>query len=238
MTERLGISPRAHAPNSRSSTPLSDLSTLDRAALPSDTIALARFLIGAYLVREPRAEYEANSPCQERVVVRIIETEAYLVGDPGSHAFRGQTPRNAAMFLERGHAYVYFIYGNHYCLNVVSEGVGIGAAVLIRAAEPVRGAQTLRLRSGPAVVQRDLVRGPGRLARALAIDRKFDGADLCARGALWLATRRYNGVGEHAPEPEIGTSVRIGLTKNAEAELRFFERGNPLVSGPKRLAAN
>jgi DNA-3-methyladenine glycosylase len=234
MTERLETLPRAPAPNSRSSTPRSVFAACDRAELPSDTIALARFLIGAYLVREPHTEAED----ERRVVVRIIETEAYLVGDAGSHAFRGRTPRNAAMYLTHGHAYVYFIYGNHYCLNVVSEAAGVGAAVLIRAAEPVVGIEMLRRRSGSRVDERDLVRGPGRLARALAIDRKFDGADLCARGALWLATRRYNGVGEHAPEPEIGTSVRIGLTKNAEAELRFFERGNPLVSGPKRLAAN
>jgi DNA-3-methyladenine glycosylase len=136
------------------------------------------------------------------------------------------------MYLERGHAYVYFIYGNHYCLNVASEGVGIGAAVLIRAAEPVLGMQTLRERSGAAVAERDLVRGPGRLARALAVDRTFDGADLCSPGSLWLAGRPC------VNQPEIGTSVRIGLTKNAEAELRCFERGNPLVSGPKRLAAN
>jgi DNA-3-methyladenine glycosylase len=177
---------------------------------------------------------------EERVAVRIIETEAYLVGDSGSHAFRGRTARNAAMYLERGHAYVYFIYGNHYCLNVVSEGAGIGAAVLVRAAEPVLGIRTLQARSGARVAERDLVRGPGRLARALAVDRNFDGADLCAPGALWLATRPRDGGSEHerASRPEIGTSVRIGLTKNAEAELRFFERGNPLVSGPKRLAAN
>ncbi len=136
------------------------------------------------------------------------------------------------MYLERGHAYVYFIYGNHHCLNVVSEGVGIGAAVLLRAAEPVLGMQTLRRRSGPGVAERDLVRGPGRLARALAVGRAFDGTDLCAPGALWLASR----IG--TDECAIDVSVRIGLTKNAEAELRFFERGNPLVSGPKRLAAN
>jgi len=220
MTERLGISPRAPAPNSRSSTPPNDLAHCTRADLPSDTIALARFLIGAYLVREPH------------IVVRIIETEAYLVDDAGSHAFRGQTARNAAMFLEGGHAYVYFIYGNHYCLNVVSEPGGVGAAVLIRAAEPVCGLTTIRARSGPNVAERDLLRGPGRLARALDVGREFDRADLCTPGRLWLATR------PGAPAPAIGTSVRIGLTKNAEAELRFFERGNPLVSGPKRLAAN
>jgi DNA-3-methyladenine glycosylase len=231
MTERHGISPRALAPNSRSSTQRSDFAPCDRAELPSGTIALARFLIGAYLVREPRVDVEDEED-EERVVVRIIETEAYLVGDAASHAFRGRTARNAAMYLERGHAYVYFIYGNHYCLNVASEGVGVGAAVLIRAAEPVLGLQTLRRRSGSGIAERDLVRGPGRLARALAVGRAFDGADLCAPGPLWLATRSV----ERAPE--LGASVRIGLTKNAAAELRYFERGNPLVSGPKRLAAN
>jgi DNA-3-methyladenine glycosylase len=128
---------------------------------------------------------------------------------------------------------VYFIYGNHYCLNVASEGAGVGAAVLIRAAEIVLGASTIRLRSGVAVAERDLVRGPGRLARALAVGREFDRADLCVAGPLRLAPRAAG-----AAEPVIGTSVRIGLSKNADAELRFYERGNPLVSGPKRLAAN
>ena len=227
MTEPLETLPHARVRNSRSNKPLSTFIRVRRAALPRDTIALAQFLIGSYLIREARSLNE------RRVVVRIIETEAYLVDDEGSHAFRGRTARNAAMFGRRGHAYVYFIYGNHYCLNVVGEQIGIGTAVLIRAAEPIEGAETIRERSGAAVAERDLVRGPGRLARALAIDRAFDGSDLCAAGPLWLATRD-----EAASKPEIGSSVRIGLTKNAGAQLRFFERGNPLVSGPKRLMAN
>jgi DNA-3-methyladenine glycosylase len=183
-------------------------------------------LLGAVLVREPAEAHE------RRVAATIIETEAYLPGDAGSHAFRGRTARNAAMFGERGHAYVYFIYGNHYCLNVVSESAGIGAGVLLRAAAPLEGEATMRARSGERVAARDLLRGPGRLARAFGVDRQFDGADLCGGSPLWLARDRS----ASCVDP-IGTSVRIGLTKNAAAPLRFFAIGHTLLSGPKRLAA-
>ena len=160
--------------------------------------------------------------------MRIIETEAYVPGDAASHAFRGETARNHSMFLRRGHAYVYLIYGTSYCLNVSSESAGVGAAVLIRAAEPVRGREVMEARrngAGPEL----LCRGPGRLARALGIDRRYDGLDLCAPGPLWLARGRTPGT--------VGTSVRIGLTKEASRVLRFFEAGNPSLSGPRRLNA-
>lgn len=211
-------------PRSYSTTPLD---AIPREALPRDTIALARFLIGTSLVRDG----DCDRDDEETVVARIVETEAYLPGDAASHAFRGRTARNGAMFLERGHAYVYFIYGNYFCLNVSSETEGVGAAVLLRAAAPIAGVKTIRARSGDRPAERDLLRGPGRLARALAIDRRFDGIDLCAPGPLRIVR------GDAVP-PRIGCSVRIGLTKNADAPLRFYEGGHPLVSGPKRLAAN
>lgn len=129
------------------------------------------------------------------------------------------------MFLERGFAYVYLIYGSSYCLNVSSESPGTGAAVLLRAAEPLSGRdEIVRLRGGDR--GRDLLRGPGRLCAGLGIDRALDGVDLCrGEGPLWLA--------RGAAPAEIGTSPRIGLTRAPEPSWRFYERANPLVSGRK-----
>jgi DNA-3-methyladenine glycosylase len=190
---------------------------LPRAELPVDTAALARYLIGKLLVRE----------LPEGVVSgRIVETEAYIVGDAAGHAYRGKTARNRSVFLERGHAYVYLAYGISYMLNVSSEAAGIGAGVLIRALEPVDGVAIMRVHRRVENL-RDLARGPGRLAQALRIDRSLDGLDLCQRGTLWLA---------HGDAPgEIGESVRIGITKDAERVLRFYARGSPYVSGLKWL---
>ena len=194
------------------------MSRLGRAELPADTVALARYLIGTALVHDTAAG---------RLAGRIIETEAYLVGDAASHAFRGATRRNRSMFLDRGFAYVYIAYGSWPVLNVVSEGPGIGAAVLIRALEPTEGVEEMRLRRGGARLQ-DLARGPGRLAAALGVTMEHDGYDLCGPGLLWLA---------HASsEPkDIAVTTRIGITKDPELPLRFFEQGNRLVSGPRRL---
>ena len=117
---------------------------------------------------------------------RIVETEAYVIGDAAGHAYRGMTPRNRALFLERGHAYVYLAYGVSFMLNVSSEAPGTGAGVLIRALEPVEGVAIMRQNRGVERL-RDLTRGPGRLAQALRIDRSLDGLDLCEEGPLWLA---------------------------------------------------
>lgn len=181
-------------------------------------MGLAVFLVGKYVVREGR------SP---RRVGRIVETEAYPVGDAAAHAFRGRTRRNGSLFLRRGHAYVYFAYGSSMMLNVSSETAGIGAGVLIRALEPVAGIAVMQRARGVDRL-RDLTRGPGRLAQAMAIDLRLDGIDLCAAGPLWLATAGH--------EPgDVGRSIRIGITRNVEGVLRFFERGNPHVSGTRRL---
>jgi len=193
---------------------------LHRAELPIDTAKLARFLIGKTLVHE--------SP-QGRLSGRIVETEAYVVGDAAAHSFRGETPRNRSLFLERGHAYVYFIYGNWYSINVSGETAGVGAGVLLRALEPLEGIPFMRDRR-PEASDHELCRGPGCLATALQIDRRLDGLDLCASGPIWLGTA----VQKTGPVA-IGTSVRIGITKEAHRLLRFYERGNPCVSGPKRL---
>jgi DNA-3-methyladenine glycosylase len=191
---------------------------LHRAELPVDTFEIAWFLIGKTLVHE-------NS--RRRTSGRIVETEAYPVGDAAGHAFRGLTPGNRSLFLERGFAYVYFTYGSAFMMNVTSEKPGVGAGVLIRALEPLEGIELMQRRRRTTKLL-DLTRGPGRLAVAMAIDRRLDGVDLCIPGALWLGTavRRVGAIGE---------SVRIGLTREIDRVLRFYERGNPFVSGAKRL---
>jgi DNA-3-methyladenine glycosylase len=186
--------------------------------LPYDTATLARFLIGKTLVRD--------AP-EGRTSGRIVECEAYVPGDASGHAYVGETDRNRSLFLRRGHAYVYFIYGMHYCVNVSAETASVGAGVLLRALEPLEGIELMRARRG---VQRmnDLTRGPGRLAEAMAIDRSLDGVDLCKRGPLWLAS-------EARPAGRIAATVRIGISKEMHRPLRFYEEGNPHVSGPKAL---
>jgi DNA-3-methyladenine glycosylase len=196
---------------------------LARAELPIDTAELARTLLGKLLVRE-LPEGVASG--------RIVETEAYVVGDAAGHAYRGVTPRNRSLFLERGHAYVYLAYGVSFMLNVSSEAPGTGAGVLIRALEPVEGVAIMRQNRGVERL-RDLTRGPGRLAQALRIDRSLDGLDLCEEGPLWLA-RDDRELGE-AGQREIGESIRIGITREAERVLRFYLRGNLFVSGARAL---
>jgi DNA-3-methyladenine glycosylase len=132
------------------------------------------------------------------------------------------------MFLERGHAYVYRIYGRSLCVNVASETQGVGAAVLLRALEPLVGIDLMRARRNGAPLA-DLARGPGRLTVALGITTEHDGVDLCTDGPL----RIVKAAGTRA---DIGDSVRIGLTKAAGEVLRFYERGNTFVSGPRRLS--
>ena len=191
---------------------------LAREELPADTAALSQFLIGKTLVHEVGGL---------RLSGRIVETEAYLIGDAASHAFRGETKRNRSMFLERGYAYVYIAYGSWPVLNVVSERPGIGTAVLVRALEPLEGVEAMR-QSRAAERLVDLARGPGRLAAAMRITMAHDGIDLCGSGPLWL--------GEALRDVQaIGVATRIGISKDAERPLRFFERGSPFVSGPRRL---
>jgi DNA-3-methyladenine glycosylase len=152
----------------------------------------------------------------------IVETEAYPPGDRSGHSYRGRTARNETLFLGTGFAYVYFIYGTSYMLNVTAEGPGVGAGVLLRAIEPLEGIDLMK-RFRKTDILRDLARGPGRLAAALQIDRRLDGVDLCANGPLWLGTA----VLETA---DIGTSVRIGITHEMDRPLRFFEVGAHLLA--------
>lgn len=192
---------------------------LRRSELPSSTLELARFLIGKTLVHDL---------LQGRINGRIVETEAYPPGDAAGHAFRGQTSANRSLFLRRGHAYVHFAYGSCWLINVTSETPGVGGGVLLRALEPLEGIGLMQ--GGNRKMKRvcDLARGPGRLASALRIDKRYDGADLCGEGPLWLGTAPW-------PAKAVGKSVRIGITREAHRRFRFYERGNPCVSGPARL---
>ena len=158
---------------------------------------------------------------------RIVETEAYVVGDAAGHAYRGMTRRNRTLFLERGHAYIYLAYGSSYMLNVSSEMSRVGAGVLVRALKPLEGIPIMRLNRGIERL-RDLAQGPGRLTAALRVDRWLDGLDLCRKGPLWL------GRGDDEPG-EIGQSIRIGIARDANRLLRFYLRGSPFVSGPRSL---
>jgi DNA-3-methyladenine glycosylase len=194
------------------------LRPLTRKHLPIDAESLARYLIGKTLVRETR---------EGRMTARIVETEAYVQGDAASHGYRGETKRNHSLFLERGHAYVYFIYGMHYALNVSAGKKGQGTGVLIRAAEPIEGIaqiETNRRTNHP----HELTKGPGRLTQGLKIDKQEDGVDLCKKGPLYLAPAQF-------PTAEIKTTKRIGITKEADLLLRFHEKGNKYTSGPKHL---
>lgn len=194
------------------------LRRLRRSELPDDTVALARFLVGKVLVREQR---------RGRTSGRIVETEAYPVGDAAGHAFSGPRPANRSLFLAKGHAYVYFIYGSSYMCNVAAERRGVGAGVLLRALEPLEGISLMQHRRGTARLTK-LAKGPGLLAAAMAIDRRCDGIDLCAAGPLWLGRDERRGI-------RPSRSVRIGLTREVDRPLRFYERGSPYVSGPRRL---
>jgi DNA-3-methyladenine glycosylase len=191
---------------------------LTPADLPVETRALAKALLGCVLVRS----------CDEGITAgRIVETEAYLPKDPACHAFSGKSPRNAALFGPPHRAYVYLIYGVSYCFNLSSECDGEGAGVLVRALEPTEGLDLMQQRRGTSIA-RDLCRGPGRLCRALAIDRTLDGIDLFVHPNLWLAR------GGASPA-RIRRSPRIGVTRAAERRLRFYAAGSPYVSGPARL---
>jgi DNA-3-methyladenine glycosylase len=203
---------------------------LSRAELPTETVELARFLIGKTLVRKLDGSQLAG---------RIVETEAYVIGDAAGHAFRGQTPRNGSLFLDHGRAYVYFVYGCWFMMNVSSETPGIGAGVLLRALEPLGSLRTGLKRKGPSKTAAKRTRngnygralstrGPGRLCSVMQIDRRHDGLDLCTAGPLWLGSSVQ-------PTGDIGESVRIGLTREVDRLLRFYERGNPFVSGARRL---
>jgi DNA-3-methyladenine glycosylase len=160
------------------------------------------------------------------VRARIVEVEAYEADDPASHAFRGRTARNDVMFGHAGHLYVYFTYGMHYCMNVVTGRDGEGSAVLLRAGEPIEGLDLLRHGRTPAA-DRNLCRGPARWTAAFEVDRGLNGADLIAGDGIWLER------GRSLPQSAIASTPRIGIRQAADVPWRFTEeRSAWLSNGP------
>lgn len=154
---------------------------------------------------------------------RIVETEAYEPGDPASHGFRGMTPRNAVMFGPAGHLYVYFTYGNHHMLNVVTRREGHPSAVLLRAAEPLEGVEAMAEARGRDRVL-DLCSGPGKLAQAFSVTLLHDGHDLVTGDEIWLEA------GRPAPPGSVATSERVGISVGLEPRWRYFLAQDPFVS--------
>lgn len=185
---------------------------LPRSFYAGDTVEVARKLLGNILVHETPDGVTAG---------KIVETEAYIQGDPACHASRGMTPRNRVMFGAPGHAYVYFIYGMYYCFNVVTAPVGIGEAVLLRALEPLQGINLMQSRRERERLG-DLCGGPAKLVQAMGISREHNGADLtCSQ--LFVCR------GEAVPGRIVATT-RIGIKLGVEMPLRFYLEGSPFIS--------
>lgn len=188
---------------------MSDIPGLPPAFFDRPVIEVARDLIGVTLLVAG-----VGGP--------LVEVEAYDQSDPASHSFNGPTPRNGAMFGPPGHAYVYKIYGIHWCLNFVCRP---GSAVLIRALEPRHGLDLMHARRG-GVSERQLCSGPGKLCQALGIDRTQDGLPLAAPPFALLPAASH----------DIATGPRIGITKGVETPWRFVRRGSPFLSRPLRAS--
>ena len=187
---------------------------ITRSFYARDTVEVAKQLLGKNLVRFVRGT------C---LVGRIVEDEAYRGSDdPASHAFRGITPRNAPMFGEPGHAYVYFTYGNHYCLNVTTQETGTPGAVLIRALEPLEGLNVMR-KLRPKVPDLALTNGPGKLTKAFGIDKSLNRIDMTNRGPLFLTDSGEGSFG-------IVKSKRVGITEGRGRMWRFYIQENAFVS--------
>lgn len=187
------------------------------------TLDLARALLGKHLVRKV-GDLTLRG--------RIVEVEAYRQdGDAAAHSFHGKTARNAVMFGPPGALYVYFIYGVHYCMNVVSEEAGIGAAVLIRGIEPLAGTRYMQQQRGPNVKGKDLTNGPAKCCQAFNIGPGENGLSLTG-DILYLETPATSAL------EDIAESPRIGISKATELPWRFYLEGNPYVSKPPRPFRN
>lgn len=193
---------------------------LTRDELAVDPLAAARLLLGCLLV----------SDLGDRVTTRLVEVEAYRgFDDPASHCYRGQTDRNAVMFGPAGHLYVYFVYGMHFCANVVSCTDGVPGAVLLRAGEVVGGLPTARQRRPAARSDAELAKGPARLTGVLGLDRGHNGVDLTDPAS---PVRLH--VGDPVPDDQIRTGPRVGVATAMEVPWRWWVAGSPAVSGYRR----
>ncbi len=189
-------------------------SPLPRQFYKRDTVDVAKDLLGKLLIRKIGDAILAG---------KIVETEAYRAhDDPASHAFRGKTERNSAMFGEPGRAYVYFTYGNHFCLNVTARNHLPAGAILIRAVEPIKGIEIM-LKNRQVSELTNIASGPGKLTKAMSITREQNGKDLCSYGELYLAD-------SDSIEYKIGISSRIGIVRATDKLWRFFIEGNPHLS--------
>ena len=198
--------------------------TLPRSFYRRDSRVVAPELLGKLLVRR-----SIDGPS---LVARIVEVEAYAgAEDPGSHGYRGETPRTRTMFGRPGHLYVYFTYGMHWCANAVCGEVGESSAVLLRAAAPLEGLDRMRADRGAAAKRdRDLCSGPAKLCQAFGIDGDFDGADLVT------GDRGLRILDDGTPPPEVpAVTRRVGLRAGVEHEWRWLVPGDPNVSGPRNV---
>lgn len=186
-------------------------SAVPREFYARDTVTVARELLGCILVHRTPQGITAG---------RIVETEAYLQGDPACHAARRMTPRNSVMFGPPGYTYVYFTYGMHYCFNVVSAPEGVGEAVLVRALEPALGIALMQQRRGRSGL-RELCSGPAKLTQAMGIVREHNRLDLTV-GDLYISPGNA--------EAPVVTTTRIGIKEGAELPLRFYLQNNGYVS--------
>ncbi|MEO3783602.1 DNA-3-methyladenine glycosylase [Actinocorallia sp. B10E7] len=192
---------------------------LDRSFFDRPVLEVAPDLLGRVLSR--------TTP-EGTVSVRLTEVEAYAGElDPASHSYRGRTARNAVMFGEPGHAYVYFTYGMHFCVNLVCGPEGTASAVLLRAGEIVEGTELARTRRNGSP-DRDLARGPARLCQALGVDRALNGADVCVPGELAIED------GAPVPAGLVRSGPRTGVTSAHDAPWRFWVEGEPSVSPYRR----
>jgi DNA-3-methyladenine glycosylase len=192
-----------------------------RAELAQDPLWVARHLLGC--------ELHSSSP-QGEVRVRLVEVEAYRGGDdPASHCYRGRTDRNAVMFGPAGHLYVYFVYGMHFCINVVCLSDGVPGAVLLRAGEIVDGGELARDRRPAVRNDIQLASGPARLAGVLGITREHNGVDLTHPAS---EIRLYNG--SPVDEDDVRTGPRVGVATAADVPWRSWVDGSPAVSSYRR----
>jgi DNA-3-methyladenine glycosylase len=197
-----------------------ELVPLPRSFYQPSAETVARELLGHWLIR--------NTP-DELCGGAIVETEAYITGDAACHAFGGETKRNRVMWGPPGYCYVYFIYGNHWCVNVVCRPAGVAEAVLIRAVEPIFGIEAMRARR-PVAKPHELTNGPGKLCAAMDIGRGLNGVDLCdANSPLFFARNRAIKTFRQGRGP-ITTTARIGITRAASLPLRFYLAGSDYVS--------
>jgi DNA-3-methyladenine glycosylase len=203
------------------------LAPLPRSFFGPSAAVVAPRLLGHWLIRQ-LPEGVCGGP--------IVETEAYLVGDPASHGYGGQTARNGVMYGPPGRAYVYLIYGFHFCVNAVCQPAGRAEAVLIRAIEAEFGEEFMR-QNRPAASLLSLCNGPGKLCAALRIDRQLDGADLCAAGSPLFIAKNPGLERFRLRRGPVETTARIGLTKAAERPLRFVLDKSEFISRRLRPAA-